>query len=93
MSYRVNLNTAAIGGNSIVSTPAGGVVTLTDLGQSKVAGLPGETWGILINQGPHAWVFGYEGGNGSTLSLTIDESGRLTPTGAGSMHALTYTKG
>lgn len=93
MSYQINLSTAALGGNSSISTPKGGLVTLTDLGQSKVADLPTETWGILINQGAQAWVFGYEGGNGSTLTLTFDESGKLTPSGAGSMRALKYTKG
>lgn len=89
--YHINLKTPALAGNSTIILPKGAPVTLTDIGKGQVGGFPKETWGVLINQGLNAWVFGYEGSGGSSLALSFDDSGQVTPSGsAGTMTKVSY---
>ncbi|MFO0577276.1 MAG: hypothetical protein U1A78_24995 [Polyangia bacterium] len=89
--YNINLKTPALGGSSTIILPKGEPVTLTDIARGQVAGFPKESWGVLINQGLSAWVFGYEGGGGSSLTLSFDDNGNVTPSGsAGTTTKVSY---
>ncbi|MCA2692178.1 MULTISPECIES: hypothetical protein [unclassified Microcystis] len=82
---------AQVQGNQVTLAVAQGTVVLTDIGHGSVAGLPKENWGVLINWRTKAWVFGYEGADGSTLGLNVDENGNLHPSGVGTVTEIKYT--
>ncbi len=81
-----NVNIPPAGDIALSSTK--GLVKVTDIGDNKIAGLPSQTWGLLINFKAKAWVFGYEGGG--KLSLSIDDNGNLTPGGNGTVTEISY---
>jgi hypothetical protein len=83
------VNIPAQGTNAVLTVEPGSV-TITDIGSKKIAGLPSQSWGLLINYKTQSWVFGYEGEG--EIGLDFDLGGNLKITGNGTVTPINYSK-